>query len=98
METLSEATARFAEAGWAAQLTAVEGADALLECSACGGRFDAATMVVDDQFRYEGTSDPDDESILVALTAPCGDRGVYAAMFGPDMAPEDADVVRALPR
>ncbi len=100
METLSEAIERLASEGWSVEFTAVDdGSDSgVLECPTCGRRFSPDRMEVHDQLRFEGTSDPDDMSILLTLTAPCGSCGVYTTMFGPEMTPEDAAVVRNLPR
>lgn len=100
METLSQAMARLERDGWSAEFTAVDDRSETgsLRCPACGRDFSPEQATVHEQLRFEGTSDPDDEAILLALTCPCGTKGLYTAMFGPEMAPEDAVVVRNLPR
>ncbi|MDZ7674856.1 MAG: hypothetical protein U5K30_07300 [Acidimicrobiales bacterium] len=96
METLSEAIARLQAAGYTESLSAT--LDGRLRCPTCGGEHDPADVEIDEQVRFEGTSDPDDESILVALTCGCGAKGLYTTMFGPEISGEDATVVRRLPR
>jgi hypothetical protein len=43
--------------------------------------------------RFEGESNPDDESILLALVCRCGTRGQFTAAFGPDTPRADAAVL-----
>ena len=49
-------------------------------------------------YRFEGISDPGDESILFAISMPCGHRGTLPAAYGKDASPEVADVVKRLHR
>ena len=53
---------------------------------------------VDEVFRFEGISDPGDESILFAISMPCGHRGTLPAAYGKDTAPDVTDVVQRLGR
>lgn len=96
METLSEAIERLRKAGYDADFVPTE--DGRLRCPACGTSHEPGTMTIDEQLRFEGESDPADESLLVALTCDCGAKGLYSTMFGPEISPEDGAVVRALPR
>ncbi len=96
METLSEAIERLRGAGYVVDFVPTE--DGQLWCPACNSSHDPAAMTVDDQVRFEGESDPADEALLLALTCGCGAKGLYSTMFGPEISPEDAAVVRALPR
>lgn len=100
METLSEATRRLEADGFDAQFLAVDDHSdtGSLRCPVCGRHFVPERATVHEQVRFEGTSDPDDEAILLAITCPCGERGLYTAMFGPEMSPEDVAVVHNLPR
>jgi len=52
--------------------------------------------VVEQTFRFEGASDPDDESILLALSCPsCGTKGTLLLPYGPAMdGPEAAALAR----
>ncbi len=96
METLSEAIERLRGAGYVADFVPTE--DGQLRCPTCNSNHDPAAMTVDEQVRFEGESDPADEALLLALTCACGAKGLYSTMFGPEISPEDAAVVRALPR
>ena len=55
-------------------------------------------MRIEEIVRFEGASDPGDESILFALSCPCGHAGLYSAPYGPDATPEDIAVVALLHR
>ncbi len=48
--------------------------------------------------RFEGDSNPDDESILLALVCGCGNGGQFTAAFGPDTPRADAAVLVSLSR
>ena len=47
-------------------------------------------------YRFEGASDPGDESILFAISMPCGHRGTVPASYGRDTPPDVANVVTRL--
>lgn len=94
METLSEAMARLRERGFLHDFSAVPGGK--LRCGECGAEIDPAAVRIEEIVRFEGVSDPGDESILFALSAPCGHDGLYSAPYGPDATPEDIAVVTAL--
>ena len=58
---------------------------------------DPATLVVDDLFRLEGDSDPDEEVLVYALSqGPCGRMGTYTIQFGPTITPDDEAVAAIL--
>jgi hypothetical protein len=94
VETLTEAIARLRAQGFLSDFSAV--ADGRLRCEVCGAEFDPAELRVDEIVRFEGASDPGDESILFALSGPCGHAGLYSAAYGPSATPEDAAVVAVL--
>jgi hypothetical protein len=96
VETLTEAIARLREQGFLRDFSAVEGGR--LRCGECGAEFDPAALHIDEIVRFEGESDPGDESILFALSGPCGHAGLYSAPYGNDATPEDVAVVAALHR
>ena len=96
METLTEAIERLRAAGYLQDFSAAEGGK--LRCSECGSEFDPAILEISEIVRFEGESDPGDESILFALSGPCGHAGLYSTAYGPDVAPEDVAVVAALHR
>jgi len=95
METLLDAATRLRQRGYTADFTATQ--DGLLRCGACGSIHDPAQMTVEEMVRYEGVSDPGDESILVALRCTCGRRGLYVAAFGPYASAADSAVLGQLP-
>lgn len=94
METLLEAIHRLRGSGYPLDLLSVS--EGRLRCATCGELVDARDVVVDETVRFEGESNPDDEAILVALTTPCGHRGLFSAAYGPATAPDDVEVLQAL--
>lgn len=95
METVLEASARLRAKGYAADFHASE--DGLLRCGGCLADHDPSAMVIDEVVRYEGASDPDDETILLALHCHCGRSGLYVAAFGPSASAADVAVLERLP-
>ena len=66
-------------------------------CPDCEQLVDPATLVVDDLFRLEGDSDPDEEVLVYALSqGPCGRMGTYTIQFGPTITPDDEAVAAIL--
>jgi len=96
LETLSEAMARLRARGYLRDFSPVAGGR--LRCGECGTEFDAADVRIEEIVRFEGVSDPGDESILFALAGPFGHKGLYSAAYGPNATPEDVSVVAALHR
>jgi hypothetical protein len=96
METLLEATQRLRRCGFDEDFAAT--APGQLWCDGCGKNHDPADMVVDEIVRYEGASDPDDQTILLALDSACGRRGLFSAAFGPTAPAREAEVLQRLPR
>ena len=93
--TVSEAIAAVRERGYTADFAVTD--DGRLRCGACSHSHAPHEAVVDETFRFEGASDPDDEAVVFALTCPsCGTRGVLVAAYGPSASPEEAAVVTAL--
>ncbi|MEO8265642.1 MAG: hypothetical protein ABI706_09055 [Ilumatobacteraceae bacterium] len=93
MDTLSERMRQLHDAGWTAQFAVDDGS---LTCGNCAARYAAEDVVVDEVYRFEGASDPADESILFAITAPCRHRGTLPATYGPDTPTDVADFVTRL--
>jgi hypothetical protein len=59
----------------------------------------ADTAIVDHTFRFEGTSDPADESIVLGVRCTeWNSKGVIVSAYGPDMAPDEADLLMQLTR
>ena len=94
MDTPSDATRRLQADGYDVNWYAA--ADGTLRCDQLDEVVDPSTVTIDHILRFEGQSDPGDESILFALTAPAGAKGVYSAPYGAHMPPEDAAVIRLM--
>jgi hypothetical protein len=94
METLTEAINRLRRDGYRHDFAAVAGAK--LRCGACGNEVDAAGLMITEVVRFEGVSDPGDESVLYGLSGPCGHLGLYSAAFGSDATSEDIAAIAAL--
>ncbi|MGQ0434349.1 MAG: hypothetical protein ACT452_18340 [Microthrixaceae bacterium] len=88
METLTDAITRLRDSGYASDFAAL--ADGALLCGACGSAFDPGSLVVERVVRFEGSSDPGDAAILLALRCSCGRAGLFSSAYGADVAPEDA--------
>lgn len=93
METLTAAVERLRAQGYDEDWFAEDGN---LRCHTHGDRFDPAEVEVDHVLRFEGPSDPGDEQILYALTAPDGHRGLYSPAYGTYASTDDLAVVRTL--
>lgn len=95
METQLAVAERFKSLGFTHDLRAAP--VARIRCS-CGVVSDASACSVGHIARFEGDSNPDDEAILVALTLPCGHRGLLTGGYGPTTDPITDDVLHALPQ
>ena len=96
METLVEAMERLRSIGYVNDFSATSGGH--LRCEVCRSNHDPAAISIIETVRFEGDSNPDDESILLALECECGALGQYTAAFGPDTPAEDALVLHSLIR
>lgn len=72
----------FAEAGFTRNFSLSH--DAVVDVDT-GARWDPATVRIIHEHRAEGTTDPADESVLLALEAPDGTRGTLATTYGPEV-------------
>ena len=94
METLREALDRLVAAGYDIDFFVRDGQFA---CPACDQSVAPEDVIIEDVVRFEGESDPDEEMAIYAIACgPCGRKGTYTVGFGPEMAPEDIDVVLRL--
>jgi hypothetical protein len=91
--TLSEAVAILQRMGFTEELAARNG---VLHCHVCELDYEPSAAMVEHIVRFEGTSDPGDESIVFGLALPCGPRGVYSAAYGTYTPTEDLSVINAL--
>jgi hypothetical protein len=94
METLSEVLQRLSEAGYTDDYRA-DGQG--LRSRSSGMVHPPDRFKVDEIVRFEGDSDPGDESAVFALTSEAdGTRGTYTVAYGPIMDALDAKIVRLL--
>jgi hypothetical protein len=84
--TVLEAVQRLQQDGYTANIAVLP--DGTIRCGSCGDRHAARDALVDRVYRYEGVSDPDDETIVFGVRCPiCGMQGVIVSAFGPNAEP-----------
>lgn len=95
MDTEQDVIASLREAGYTHEFFIVEDG---VRCPECDSEALAPEAVTIEQiFRFEGESDPDDMSIVFAVTnGPCGLKGVLVSAFGPEVGGPRADILRRL--
>lgn len=94
METLSQAVERLTAAGYREDFRAEPGG---LRAVGTGCIHEPEELVVEEALRFEGASDPEDQSLLFALRCATHDvRGTYVVAYGPAIGPLDAELVRRL--
>ena len=94
METLSEALQRLTAAGYTDDYQAESGG---LRSRSIGTVHPAEQFRIDEVVRFEGDSDPSDESAVFALTSQGdGTKGTYTVTYGPMMDSLDAVMVGRL--
>jgi hypothetical protein len=70
-----------------------------LTCPRCGAATDLGEGVIERQSRFEGSSDPGDEAIVLGVRcSSCGARGVLVSAYGPGADPELLSGLRWPPR
>lgn len=95
MDTLAEAIERLEREGYTESFQ-VEAPG--IRATKDGRLLEPRELVTREVVRFEGTSNPDDESILFALETRDGSlRGTLSTSFGPRSDPEAVEVIRALP-
>jgi hypothetical protein len=79
MKTITEVMARLREKHY---IHDFEVSHNRLICKETGECFDAHEITVDKTFRFEGDSNPDDMSVLFAITAKSGTKGILIDAYG----------------
>jgi hypothetical protein len=92
-DSLSDAVTGFNRAGFADDFYA-DGE--LLRSRSRGSLHAPETMTIESFARFEGTSDPDDQAILFALSGDDGSRGTYATAYGAGIDDRDAAIIARL--
>lgn len=95
MQTVAEVVDRLGRSGWEDQFRVVGGA---LVASRAWCTHAPEDVRVDAQERFEGTTDPGDEALVLALTCRHGVRGTWTLTYGPGMDGGDADFAGRLGR
>lgn len=93
MDTLGDRMRELRVQGWIEEFS-VDAAG--VRCDACRRWATPEDVVVDVVHRFEGPSDPGDESILFAITMPGGHRGLLPAAYGRETESAVAEVVQRL--
>jgi hypothetical protein len=94
METVSEALQRLTAAGYTDEYRAETRG---LRSRSSGAVHPPDLFRIDEVVRFEGDSDPSDESAVFALTSEAdGTKGTYTIAYGPMMDALDANMVRLL--
>lgn len=94
---LTAVLAQLAEQGYRGQFKVLPGGR--VECLSCHGSDEAWRYRADEVTRLEGASDPDDMVMVAPLCCrDCDTPGTLVLSYGPESAPEDADVLLALER
>ncbi|HEU4427284.1 MAG TPA: hypothetical protein VFT98_00895 [Myxococcota bacterium] len=94
LETLQEAIARLASAGFRESFQAVRGGLRALETKQV---IASEHLIVEEIVRFEGESDPGDSAVLFALRSRDGKlAGTFVSGYGPTTDPEAARVMQAL--
>ena len=92
MDTLTEAIDALERDGFSAQFVIDD--DGRISSGDSAWTVDDVT--VEETVRFEGMSNPDDESIVLALRTADTTRGTLVLPYGPDLSGDQADTIRAL--
>jgi hypothetical protein len=95
MDTEQDAIATLRDEGYTHDFFIVDEGVRCLECES--EILAPEAVAIDQTFRFEGESNPDDMSIVFAVAeGPCGLRGVLVSAFGPEVDGPRADILRRL--
>lgn len=83
-DTVTAAVQLLAAAGYAEDFVVAEHAT-----TTCVGGHPHASLTVVETYRFEGDSDPDDESVVLGVVCgDCGQRGIVVSAYGPNAEPQ----------
>jgi hypothetical protein len=68
-----------------------------LICKETGECFDAHEVLIDKTFRFEGDSNPDDMSVLFAVTSNSGTKGILLDAFGTYSNADVSEFIKKIP-
>lgn len=93
-ETMLEAIAALKRRGFTENFELAAGG---LRALGTGRVYEPQALHIVEHHRFEGQTDPDDMSVLYAIAAEDGTRGLIADAFGPYADPELGRVLRRIP-
>lgn len=67
-------------------------------CKETGDCFDAHEVTIDKTFRFEGDSNPDDMSVLFAITSNSGIKGVLIDAYGTYSNADVSEFIKKIPK
>lgn len=92
-ETVADIVDRLSEEGYREQFRAEEEGLRAIH----GSTYRPQDLVVEKMQRFEGISNPDDESVVFGLRAPDGTRGTWTVTYGPEgQDPVEQEALRCL--
>jgi hypothetical protein len=68
-----------------------------LICKETGECFDAHEVLIDKTFRFEGDSNPDDMSVLFAVTSKSGTKGILLDAYGTYSNADVSEFIKKIP-
>ena len=94
-DAVLEVLKKYESKGFTGQFSARPGG--LVHCHTCGADEPAAQTPVEAMHRFEGSTNPEDSSILLALEcAACGAWGTATFSYGGEVGPNEASVLHEL--
>ena len=93
MKTVSELMEKLREEGYIHDFRIENG----IICNSDGMGYKPEDVIIEKTQRYEGDSDPSDNSIIYAITAKDGEKGVLLDSYGAYSDPEVAKIIAAIP-
>ena len=93
METITEVVGRLGQKGYTGQFRAESGG---LRYLGTDTLFQPEELQVEEMVRLEGTSAPDEETVVFAISTPDAERATYCVNYGPNMDPADMSAVSRL--
>ena len=93
MKTVSEIIEKLREDGYIHDFRIEKG----VVCASDGREYRPEDVIIEKTQRYEGDSDPSDNSIIYAITAKDGEKGVLLDSYGAYSDPEVAKIIAVIP-
>ena len=93
-ETLGQVVDALGRRGYAEHFRAIDGGVLALDS---GERFGSTELTIRGYYRFEGTSDPDDEAVVYAIQTASGVRGVLVDAYGVYADPATGSALRGVP-